>query len=156
MPSCLKDPQTLCLASTDAFCGALHQIVFLALSVIRNVGRVSPHRKGNGSVGYRIHHHRDEYRSPAQTAQAHIAMIGGHVVIPIFPIRIPLTPQNKKSCNPSANLRPLGAGCHGVAFRVDQEQLRRPAGRGMASPLVAVSMRDPQCIALSQRTGNTQ
>jgi hypothetical protein len=28
------------------------------------------------------------------------------MVIPIFPIRIPLTPQNKKSCNPPAKLRP--------------------------------------------------
>src|ERR1700730_15834490 len=100
MPSCLRDTQTLRLASTDTFCGVL------ALSVIRNAGRFSPHRKGHGSIGYRIDHHRDEYRSSAQTAQAHIAMIGGHMVIPIFPIRIPLTPQNKKRCNPPAKLRP--------------------------------------------------
>jgi len=98
MPSCLSDRQTLCVASTEAFCGSLHQIVFLALSVLRYryVGHSSPHPKGNGSVGYRIHHHRDEYRSPAQTAQAHIAMIGGHVVFLIpYPYTLNTAEQKK-------------------------------------------------------------
>ncbi len=71
------------LASSGTLCGALYQIVFLAHRVIGNAVRFSPHRKGGGPIGYAIHHHRDEYRSSAETAQTHIAMIGGHVVIPI-------------------------------------------------------------------------
>jgi hypothetical protein len=94
MPSCLKDPRTLCLASTDTFRGALRQMVFLAPSVIRNTGRFSPHRKGNGSIGYRIHEHRDEYRSPAQTAQAQ--MVGGHVYPDIpYPYTLNTAEQRK-------------------------------------------------------------
>ena len=72
------------LASIDSFCGAI-----LALSMTRNAGRFLPYGKGGGSVRYQIHDHRDEYWSPAQTAQIQVAMIGGHVMVPIFPIRIP-------------------------------------------------------------------
>jgi hypothetical protein len=83
MATPLKRARTMSRVSTDTFCGAI-----LALSVTRNAGRFSPHGKGGDSISYRIHDHRDEYWSPAQAAQIQVAMIGGHVIVPIFPIRI--------------------------------------------------------------------
>jgi hypothetical protein len=82
MPTPLERSRTMSLAS-DTFYRAI-----LALSMTRNVGRFSPHGKGGDSIRHQIHHHRDEYWSPAQTAQIQVAMIGGHVIVLGFPIRI--------------------------------------------------------------------